>query len=45
MSTSITRRDFVAGSVKAGVLAGIGAFAFLRGLPLMHAHQGGVSSI
>ena len=39
--TSITRRDFVAGSVKAGVLAGIGDFAFLCGLPLTYRQQAG----
>ena len=39
MFSPLTRRDFVAGTVRAGVLAGIGDFAFLRGLPPVSAND------
>jgi hypothetical protein len=37
MFSPISRRDFVAGTVKAGALAGLGSFAFLDALPPLSA--------
>src|SRR5207302_2304848 len=40
---ALTRRDFVAGTVKAGALAGLGDFAFLRNLTPVSAADAKVS--
>jgi hypothetical protein len=39
MSSPVNRREFVAGSVTAGLLAGVGDLAFLRGLPPVSAAE------
>jgi hypothetical protein len=39
MLSSLSRRDFVAGAVKVGALAGLGDFAFLRELPPVSAEE------
>jgi hypothetical protein len=43
MSTSLTRRDFVTGVAKAGAVAGVGDFAFLRGLAPVSADEAKVA--
>jgi hypothetical protein len=44
MSSPLTRRDFLTNSTRAGVLAGIGNFAFLSGLPSLSAAEVKASS-
>jgi hypothetical protein len=44
MFGSLSRRDFVANSLKAGALAGLSDFAFLRGLPPVSAADAKLSS-
>jgi hypothetical protein len=41
MFSPLSRRDFVAGTVKAGALASLGSFAFLDGLPAVSAAEAG----
>jgi hypothetical protein len=43
MFAPISRRGFVSGALKAGALAGLGDFAFLRGLPELRADEAKVS--